>query len=86
MNVMIFEKLFFFSDCVVCIFKMPESVLKEVARGWKTLLGTILVYVMGYPGTILIVVPSLINLQTNGTLTEGKSTFKCQLSTFKCNC
>ena len=26
---------------------------------------------MGYPGTILIVVPSLVNLQTNGTLTEG---------------
>ena len=47
-------------------------VAKEVLRGWKVLLGTILVYVMGYPGTILIVVPSLFNVQNNVTVTEGK--------------
>ena len=47
-------------------------VATEVMKGWKVLVGTILVYVMGYPGTILIVVPSLLNLHTNVTVSEGK--------------
>ena len=49
--------------------------LAEVIAGWRVLLGTVLVYVMGYPGTLLIVLPGLLNVptQTNLTVLEGEA-------------
>ena len=37
----------------------------EICRGWKTLLGLILVYTFGYPPTIVVVMTSLISAEYN---------------------
>ena len=41
----------------LCKIAMAEGA--ELRKGWRVLLGTILVYLMCYPGTVLLVVPGL---------------------------
>ena len=35
---------------------------EEIRSNWRVLLGTILVYLMCYPGTVLLVVPGLTSV------------------------
>lgn len=40
----------------------------ELRKSWRVLLGTILVYLMCYPGTVLLVVPGLSNVAGKNSL------------------
>ena len=37
--------------------------MREILTGWRTLLGLVLVYIFGYPGTILVVLRTLLHVE-----------------------